>query len=59
MQNTSTPLIRWITIFVTLKGHGFPPPKYQFRENVSDARGRRRKLEGEDSAEFTHATSVE
>src|SRR6185437_755694 len=59
MQNTSTPLIRWITMLVTLNGHGSPLPKYQLSENVSEANGRRRKLEGEDSAEFTHAASVE
>src|SRR5690242_1569525 len=59
MQNTSTPLIRWITMLVTLNGQGSPLPKYQLTENVSEANGRRRKLEGDDSAEFTHATSVE
>src|SRR5690348_5884745 len=59
MQNTSTPLIRWITMLVTLNGQGSPLPKYQLTENVSEANGRRRKLEGDESAEFTHATSVE
>jgi hypothetical protein len=59
MQNTSTPLIRWIAMLVTLNGHGSPLPKYQFTEKVSEANGRCRKLEGDDSAEFTHATSVE
>src|SRR5690348_3217217 len=59
IQNTSTPLIRWITMLVTLNGQGSPLPKYQLTENVSEANGRRRKLEGDDSAEFTHATSVE
>src|SRR6185312_4950984 len=59
MQNTSTPLIRWMAILVILNGNGSPLPRYQFRENVSEASGRRRKLDGDDSAEFTHAASVD
>lgn len=58
ITNTNTPLITWITMLVTLNGHGLPPPAIQFNENVSDASGRCRKLEGDDNAEFTHATSV-
>ena len=42
-------------MLVTLNGHGSPLPKYQFAEKVSEANGRCRKLEGDDSAEFTHA----
>lgn len=59
MQNNSTPLIRWMTTFVSLKGHGSPPPKYQFSEKVNEASGRCRKLDGDEIAELTHAASVE
>ena len=46
-------------MLVTLNGNGLPFPIIQFSANVIDASGRCRKLDGDDSAAFTHAANVE
>src|SRR5690348_4350286 len=59
MQNSSTPLSKWMITLVNLNGQGSPPPVIQFNAKVVDASGRCRKLAGEDNAALTHAATVE